>query len=246
MRAGSGGANEVIKTPHDLGADVQHDCPGPSLPLPLSLPPGRSRFGEDSALTVSRGAEVARSPRKGVHDRAAAATLADMRPVAAFSQQPLRLWQAHGLDCAIYAGTLGSLNGYVRLPENHLDWQIADALDAVGREQRLRRFGRDLPAGYDFVDVDVHGGLTYGPDEEGWVGFDTAHHGDLWPIEELLEHLKPVDEEAFSRAEEVRLILGELGGLAGVHGKRWTFGDLQAEVENLARQLAHIEAHRPV
>jgi len=29
--------------------------------------------------------------------------------------------------------------------------------------------------------VETHGELTYGPDEEGWIGFDTLHLGDVWP-----------------------------------------------------------------
>jgi len=32
--------------------------------------------------------------------------------------------------------------------------------------------------------IDVHGGITYGVDEEGWVGFDTAHARDINKDEE--------------------------------------------------------------
>lgn len=46
--------------------------------------------------------------------------------------------------------------GYVRLPEDH-PWRGMDA--------------EDIP-------VDVHGGVTYGPDGDGWIGFDTLHAGD--------------------------------------------------------------------
>lgn len=58
--------------------------------------------------------------------------------------------------------TLKSTNGYARLPEGHpfrtLDLQMDD---------------------YD--KLHVHGGITYGPTDDGWVGFDTSHAGDIWP-----------------------------------------------------------------
>ena len=77
-------------------------------------------------------------------------------------------WVAHGLACEIMrAPKLRHLCGYVGLPRTHPN------------------FGD----GYDDIDVDVHGGLTYA--EEGtavthsaglwWVGFDCAHFGDLVP-----------------------------------------------------------------
>ncbi|MDN5726843.1 MAG: hypothetical protein L0G99_13080 [Propionibacteriales bacterium] len=28
---------------------------------------------------------------------------------------------------------------------------------------------------------DVHGGITYGPAPDGWIGFDFLHAGDHWP-----------------------------------------------------------------
>lgn len=38
-------------------------------------------------------------------------------------------------------------------------------------------------------DVDAHGGLTYGPDQTGWVGFDVAKDGDI----SLTEEGNPLD-----------------------------------------------------
>ena len=46
--------------------------------------------------------------------------------------------------------------GYAKLPADH-PWRQLDA--------------EDIP-------VDVHGGITYGPDSDGWIGFDTMHAGD--------------------------------------------------------------------
>jgi hypothetical protein len=88
--------------------------------------------------------------------------------------------EATGLDCLIHRGPTGALCGYVGVPPGH------------------PYYGRD----YDDVDVDVHGGLTYGrpcqeghPEGEGvchipepgrpkdvwWLGFDCAHAGDARP-----------------------------------------------------------------
>jgi hypothetical protein len=79
-----------------------------------------------------------------------------------------------GLDCLIVRGPLGALCGYVAVLPGH-PWH-----------------GR----GYDDVDADVHGGLTYAaachglvchvprpgePDDVWWLGFDAAHYMDLVP-----------------------------------------------------------------
>lgn len=58
-----------------------------------------------------------------------------------------------GFDWFVLHNGMGYRCGYVKIPVGH-PW-----------------FGKD----YNSLDVDVHGGLTYGPDEEGWVGFDCAH-----------------------------------------------------------------------
>lgn len=56
----------------------------------------------------------------------------------------------------------GAINGYARLPEGH----------------PFR--SRDLQIDDEHV-LHVHGGITYGPTTNGWVGFDTLHAGDIWP-----------------------------------------------------------------
>lgn len=77
-----------------------------------------------------------------------------------------------------------------------------------------------LPADHGFVtrhDVDeqvqVHGGLTYGIDPEGWIGFDTAHLGDIWPGSYDLDY-------------------------PGVAQEMWTIDRVEAETRRLARQVA--------
>jgi hypothetical protein len=69
-----------------------------------------------------------------------------------------------GYKCTVWRHpTLGSLNGYVAIPKGHRVW------------------GK----GYDDVDVEVHGGLTYADEDKEtgeWVfGFDCSHGGDFSP-----------------------------------------------------------------
>lgn len=70
------------------------------------------------------------------------------------------------LDCEIVQTPMGHWCGYVQIP---------DDLGPV-------RWTSDYDSKYDEVlkaDVDVWGGITYGPDDEGWVGFDDAHARSL-------------------------------------------------------------------
>lgn len=70
--------------------------------------------------------------------------------------------KVNGFDCEIREiEWSGHLCGYVKIPEGHPS------------------HGKD----YFDIDVDVHGGLTYGQfrDDGYWIGFDCAHFGDLLP-----------------------------------------------------------------
>lgn len=81
----------------------------------------------------------------------------------------MKLFECHGLQCAVLKGPLGQLNGYVCIED------------------------RDHPMfGVHYFDLplDVHGGCTFsqsslpkGDDSPDgwWIGFDTAHAGDFVP-----------------------------------------------------------------
>ena len=85
------------------------------------------------------------------------------------------LFTYKGIKCcvmrmAVWEGSprqlsLGQLNGYVKIPDDH------------------PLFGKDIYE--EEVEIEVHGGLTYGGDlkDNGdfWMGFDCAHSGDLVP-----------------------------------------------------------------
>lgn len=85
-------------------------------------------------------------------------------------EHTVRLWDAHGLRCAIAQGTF-SLCGYIHVPATH---------PAAGKH-------------YDDLDVQVHGGLTFtckAIDGGRWFGFDTGHAGDNVVIPETGTILK--------------------------------------------------------
>ncbi len=82
----------------------------------------------------------------------------------------------NGFECKVILTQMGHRCGYVRLPLGH--------------------WGRDMS--YDDIDVDVHGGLTYGPDKDGWIGFDCAHCDDtpqIWTKEATEEETKKLAKE---------------------------------------------------
>lgn len=94
------------------------------------------------------------------------------------------------------APIFGAINGYVRLPAGHpwrdLDLQMEDH-------------------------VDVHGGVTYGPTSDGWIGFDTLHSGDWWP----------------GMYDTFRTQPGPLSG-----ERVWTAEDVASEARNLASRAS--------
>ena len=89
------------------------------------------------------------------------------------NEQDFKLWRNGDFYCCICRnGVLGNLCGYVGITDDH------------------PFFGKD----YDYVPAEVHGGLTYAESHCPWVnpevfdkkiwwlGFDTAHSGDLSPL----------------------------------------------------------------
>lgn len=71
-----------------------------------------------------------------------------------------------GLDCKIVTPTGGYWCGYVRRPE------------AVEPVRWRSEYDDDNDEVID-AEVDVWGGVTYGPGEDGWVGFDDHHMTSL-------------------------------------------------------------------
>ena len=119
----------------------------------------------------------------------------------------LKQWKHKGVNCAIARSPFGSVNGYVQ--------------DS--------RFGT---ADYDDIELDVHGGLTFGPDEDGWIGFDTMHCGDVWPLEYLEEHYPyTAGRKVFSDMCSVER------KFPSKHQTHWTEEKVIEEVNRVAEQM---------
>lgn len=116
-----------------------------------------------------------------------------------------RIWEAHGLCCAVLRMDVGHRCGYCQVPDDH-PWKglsysdVAPEAEAAKYDEKtLDDIGMGgmiaLLGGPEEVDkwarrieaqVDVHGGLTYGGEAPGalegkggwWFGFDCAHAGD--------------------------------------------------------------------
>ncbi len=111
----------------------------------------------------------------------------------------LRRWTHAGLDCAAIDSGIGFINGYVRIPDEH-----------VARTATYDQINRA---------ISVHGGLTYGTDADGWVGFDTGHSGDKWPG-----------------------LTSKYDAPATNWGREWDVDLLTKETESLAEQIAALTA----
>ena len=116
-----------------------------------------------------------------------------------------------GYKCTVWRHpTLGSLNGYVALPKGHRVWGY----------------------GYDDIDVEVHGGLTYADEDKEtgeWVfGFDCSHAGDISP-KLLATLMKYVDTDAETMDWRMRTEVYR------------TFEWVKKEVVKLAKQLGEMK-----
>lgn len=112
-------------------------------------------------------------------------------------------FMSHGFHCAVRSHPLGHRCGYVAVPEGH------------------PAYGMDM-GGIDAM-VDVHGGVTYSEEQNGfWVfGFDTMHVCDL-PDESICEN------DDFYRHAVL---------IAGDDGVVWTTDMVVRECESMASQL---------
>lgn len=100
-----------------------------------------------------------------------------------------------GLDCKVLQHESGHWCGYVRRPEDvePVRWQP----DYDSKHGELLE-----------TDVEVWGGITYGPDSAGWVGFDDDHALSL-----LMK--RDADSEKEAVKEETKRLARQIQGLRG-------------------------------
>lgn len=84
-----------------------------------------------------------------------------------------------------------AVNGYALLPAGH-PWRELDL------------------QGEDYAAVDVHGGITYGPDADGWIGFDYLHAGDCWPGSRMPRFGDHVERTPGEVADEARSLARQI------------------------------------
>ena len=156
--------------------------------------------------------------------------------ITAFGDRvPRHTWITDGLPCATYHSRYGNLNGYVRLPVSHPDRVLGEAMESLPGEPFFFPNGTveiSRPRSYDYVSVPVPGGWTYGVNLEGWIGWDTNHVFDCWPLDYRLTHVDP----AF--IPMIRMMFDDLESLVSGHSVAWT-EELVVEVNTRAAgQLA--------
>lgn len=132
-------------------------------------------------------------------------------------------WEHAGLKCAVtLAREARHRCGYVRVPPGH---------PAHGK-------------GYDDVDVQVHGGLTFAKmepcaheDGQGhWLGFDCCHCDDLWLDPTIARDDLP-EEARFCYDLEKEHPIPSWDGSSRHY---WTMDEVKAECERLADQLKEV------
>ncbi|NKU21723.1 hypothetical protein GS907_24495 [Rhodococcus hoagii] len=118
---------------------------------------------------------------------------------------------AHGVPWCIYSSPLGcALNGYARIPDG---------------------------VAIDVDELDVHGGITYGCGicEGGWIGFDTAHGGDWWDLDELRGR---VGMHVTAAGAEYNRFEREMAEECPSLSRQWTVDRLIDECRSLAAQIS--------
>lgn len=95
-----------------------------------------------------------------------------------------------GLECKLVKQDLGHWCGYVKRPES---------VEPV-------RWRAQWDNKYDELhesEVDVWGGITYGPDGDGWVGFDDAHSRNIAEEKDYSDAKSGVKAETRRLADQI-------------------------------------------
>jgi len=107
------------------------------------------------------------------------------------SSSEVERWTHAELDCKIVKQDMGHWCGYVRRPDDVEPVRWQSDYDS--------KHGEILEA-----EVDVWGGITFGPDEDGWIGFDDAHARSLVDHREWDTAKDAVKNETEHLADQIR------------------------------------------
>ena len=97
-----------------------------------------------------------------------------------------------GIECYVTMGPV-SINGYIRLPDDHPWLDYPDSLEC-------------------HPGIIVHGGITYQQDQV--IGFDTAHAGDAWHPQSESARLTPEFHRGHGHVWEEHEVIEETKRLA--------------------------------
>lgn len=136
--------------------------------------------------------------------------------------EAFELWHVGGVACAMRFGPSGlTVNGYAQVPEALRRWWTH--YDECGPLLTPRE-------------------LSYGPDEDGWVGFGAPSAGEIWDLADLEASVPDLYAVPLVKMQqdqdETQAVLG--GGF--VPTRIWTLKQLRGEVGLLATNLAAVAA----
>lgn len=140
------------------------------------------------------------------------------------THDPLDMGIEHGIVWAITRAPFYGINGYALIPAEGHPWSTGIPETPVVDDD-----GESYYSNYATDDLSVHGGITYGGSGggPGWIGFDTAHSGDVWTGEYDTVSIR----EGETQSEW-------MGGTSW--DRHWTVDLVRAEAKSLARQIAAV------
>jgi hypothetical protein len=127
----------------------------------------------------------------------------------------VRTWTHEGIECAMARSPMIGVNGYVRVPPDV----------KIPRDEE-----------YGYITLDAPGGVNWGPDKEGWIGFDTGHAWDLWMDPDVPEdrYTRTMRQAGIDNPNtRMDLMIDDWMQI-------WTLEKLEAAVNHLAEQVLHV------
>ncbi len=117
-----------------------------------------------------------------------------------------------GYEAKLMVSTRGTINGYVRVPDDHkaygMDYYVWD----IKLEDYKDWTSEKVATQKKVNEIEVHGSLTYArknwpmENNNNWIfGFDTAHSGDSGNLALAIEHFGDSDEKVIKLTEAYKI-----------------------------------------